>query len=68
MQEYIEKIAGALQAGSYTISGGLLVGDWLSILDAHAAAFGVILGTFTFLTNFVFQWLNHRAIKIKNNS
>lgn len=56
-----ERIASALQAGTYTVSTGLVAGDWLSILDNHAAAFGVLLGTLTFLTNLVFQFLNHRA-------
>lgn len=65
VQEHIEKITGAITTGSYTISGSLMVGDWLSLLDNHAAAFGVIIGTLTFLTNLVFQYLNHRVIKSK---
>lgn len=63
--EHAEKVANVMQATTYSVSGTLLVGDWLSILDSHAAAFGVILGTLTFLTNLVFQWLNHRAIAKK---
>lgn len=62
MDQHVERIASALQATTYTVSGGLVVSDWLSILDHHAAAFGVLLGTLTFLTNLVFQWLNHRAV------
>lgn len=60
--EHAEKVASIMQATTYSVSGTLFIGDWLSILDSHAAAFGVILGTLTFLTNLVFQWLNHRAI------
>ena len=54
MHEYLEKL-------SYTISAGLIAGDWLSLLDAHALAFGVILGFATFTTNLVFQYLNYRV-------
>jgi hypothetical protein len=61
----MSRIASTLQAGTYTISGGLVAGDWLSILDNHAAAFGVVLGLCTFLTNLIFQYLNHRAIARK---
>lgn len=65
MTQHAEKIASILQTSTYTVSGGLVAGDWLSILDSHAAAFGVVLGILTFTTNLVFQWLNHRAIARK---
>lgn len=65
MTQHAEKIASILQTSTYTVSGGLVAGDWLSILDSHAAAFGVVLGMLTFTTNLVFQWLNHRAIAKK---
>ena len=65
MNSHVERIASTLQASTYTISGGLVISDWLSILDNHAAAFGVVLGMLTFTTNLVFQWLNHRAIARK---
>jgi hypothetical protein len=65
MTQHAEKIASILQTSTYTVSGGLVAGDWLSILDSHAAAFGVVLGMLTFTTNLVFQWLNHRAIARK---
>ncbi len=61
MSQHAEKIASILQTSTYTVSGGLVAGDWLSMLDNHAAAFGVLLGTLTFLTNLAFQYLNHRA-------
>lgn len=65
MTQHAEKIASILQTSTYTVSGGLVAGDWLSILDSHAAAFGVVLGMLTFTTNLVFQYLNHRAIAKK---
>lgn len=65
MTQHAEKMASILQTSTYTVSGGLVAGDWLSILDSHAAAFGVVLGMLTFTTNLVFQWLNHRAIARK---
>ena len=61
MSQHAERVSSILQASTYTVSGGLVAGDWLSMLDNHAAAFGVMLGVLTFLTNLVFQWLNHRA-------
>lgn len=61
MRDHIEKVTSALQLSTYTVSGGLVAGDWLSILDNHAAAFGVLLGALTFLTNLVFQMINMRA-------
>ncbi|MGZ5009198.1 MAG: hypothetical protein ACXV8W_14935 [Methylobacter sp.] len=67
MQDHAEKITTIMQAGSYSISGGLLVGDWLAILDDHAAAFGVILGVLTFISSQIWQYLNHRAIKRQYN-
>lgn len=63
MSNHIESISGAISTGTYAISGTLIVGDWLSMLDKHAAAFGVILGALTFLTNLVFQFMNHRVIR-----
>jgi hypothetical protein len=66
MLNHAEKITATVSTGSYAISGALVTGDWLSLLDNHAAAFGVILGGLTFLTNLIFQCLNHRAIKAKN--
>ena len=65
MDGHVERIASVLQATTYTVSGGLVVSDWLSILDHHAAAFGVLLGALTFTTNLVFQWMNHMAISKK---
>jgi hypothetical protein len=63
--EHVEKIATVLQNTTYGVSGGLVLSDWLSILDSHAAAFGVVLGMLTFTTNLIFQYLNHRAIAKK---
>jgi hypothetical protein len=63
MANNIDGITSAVSTGTYSISGALIVGDWLSMLDQHAAAFGVILGALTFLTNFVFQLMNHRVIR-----
>ena len=65
MNQYFSNASDTLKAATYSVSGGLVVSDWLSILDHHAGAFGVVLGALTFLTNVGFQWLNHRAI-VKN--
>ena len=66
MSEHAQAIASTVSAATYSISGALVMGDWLSVLDSHAAAIGVILGALTFMTNFVFQLLNHRVIRARN--
>lgn len=47
---------------TYSIAGTLMAGEWLDVLDRHAAAFGVLLGMATFTTNFIFNWLSYRAV------
>jgi len=60
-------IDGATKA-TYVIGGTLVVGDLMSYLDAHAKAFGVIIGAATFLANIYFQYLRLKnEIKVKNN-
>lgn len=68
MQEHAGEIAKGLSAGSYTISGGLIVSDWLPFIDHHAAAIGVLLGILTYITNFVFKCLHYRAALRKNET
>ena len=68
MNDRAEPIARFVTGTTYSISGTLIASDWFSFIDKHAAAFGVILGAMTFITNFIFQWLNHRAIKAKINN
>jgi len=63
VQEHIENLAKTVSTITYSVSGGLVVGDWISILDHHAAAIGVVIGALTFITNFIFQLMNHRVIK-----
>ncbi len=66
LNEHIENAAKGVSAATYSISGGLVLGDLLTVLDNHAASFGVILGAMTFMTNFIFQLLNHLAIRAKS--
>lgn len=63
MNEHAEGIARAASTITYAASAGLIAGDWLQFLNQNAAACGVILGFLTFVTNFIFQLMNHRAIK-----
>lgn len=66
IQDHIEPITAHFVKGcqylAYSISGGLVVSDWLSVLDHHAGTFGVALGVMTYITNFIFQCLNRKAI------
>lgn len=43
---------------SYLLSGGLVVGDLLEILDRYAGAWGVIIGAITCATNIYFHLKN----------
>lgn len=67
MQERLEQVVKGVSNITYSISGGLVISNWLSFIDHYAAAIGTILGVMTFITNFIFQVLNHRAIKAKSN-
>jgi hypothetical protein len=66
INESIESLADyigrTLQYAAYSLSGVLVVSDWLTILDNHAGAFGVLLGFMTYITNLVFQCMNRKAI------
>lgn len=46
---------------AYILGGGLILSDWLSLLDSHAGAFGVLIAVATFFINFIFQMLRLRA-------
>lgn len=50
ISEKFENILGWI---NYTISGTLVLADTIQYLDAHAAAFGVILGLMTFITQMI---------------
>lgn len=65
MSEHAEALAKAASAASYTVSGGLIAGDFLQFLNQNAAAVGVVLAFLTFVANVVFQYLNHKAIKAR---
>lgn len=49
-------------AATYATSGTLVAGSYMDYLNNHAGAFGVIIGVATFVTNFVFQLINRRAL------
>jgi hypothetical protein len=66
MLDHVDNLAKSVTTVTYSVSGGLVISDWLSVLDDHAAAFGVALGILTYVTNLVFQFLNHRIIKANN--
>lgn len=58
-----EKVESTFSYTNYAISGSLVIGDAMQYLDSHAAAFGVILGFMTFLTQITFSALRYRAYK-----
>lgn len=66
MDQHAETIAKSVSNIAYSISGSLVIGDWLSVLDQHAAAFGVLLGFATYLTSLIFHVMNHRVIRSNN--
>jgi hypothetical protein len=46
----------------YPVSGGLVLSDWLAILDNHAGAIGATIAILTYFTNLIFQCLNRKAL------
>ena len=66
MSEHLHDIARAVSTATYSISGSLVLGDFLQVLNQNAAAIGVIIAFVTFVTNFIFQCLNHKVIKANN--
>jgi hypothetical protein len=66
VNEYFESAVKSVSTVTYSISGSLVLGDWLQVLNQNAAAFGAIIAFLTFATNLVFQVLNHRAIVANN--
>lgn len=61
--EHSEMVIDLASKISYSISGGLVVLDWMNFLNEYAKAFGVILGTLTLLINLIFQIINRQTIK-----
>ncbi len=66
MSEHAEEIVRAVSTATYSISGSLVLGDFLEVLNQNAAAIGVIIAFMTFVVNFIFQCLNHRIIRQNN--
>ena len=67
MTERLEVITRIISKAAYTINGSLILSGIFDILNKNAAAFGVILGFLTFLTNLYFQYLNHKSISSKKD-
>ena len=54
---------GIAKAVAYSTSGGLVFADYMSYLNHHAGAFGVIIGFCTFIVNWIYQHKNRKLIK-----
>ena len=59
----IETTTNIISKAAYTVNGSLVLSSIFDILNKNAAAFGVILGLLTFLTNIYFQYLNHKVLE-----
>ncbi|MCX7084294.1 MAG: hypothetical protein NTY69_02005 [Methylococcales bacterium] len=59
----MDKLNDAVSSATYIVGGSLMIGDWLSILDAHAGAYGVLIAGATFVLNFMFQIIRLTRIK-----
>ena len=59
----IETTTNIISKAAYTVNGSLILSGIFDILNKNAAAFGVILGLLTFLTNIYFQYLNHKVLE-----
>lgn len=64
----MDKWNDAVSSATYILGGSLVIGDWLSVLDAHAGAFGVLIASATFLINLMFQLIRlSRLSRIKDD-
>lgn len=63
MTARLEATTKIISKATYTINGSLILSGIFDILNKNAAAFGVILGILTFLTNIYFQYLNHKVLE-----
>lgn len=64
----MDKWNDAVSSATYILGGSLVIGDWLSVLDAHAGAFGVLIAGATFLINLMFQLIRlSRLSRIKDD-
>lgn len=59
----VSNVSNIISITSYSINGSLILSGIFDILNKYAAAFGVILGILTFLTNIYFQYLNHKVLE-----
>jgi len=55
MQDHAESIARFVSTLTYGISGGLVVGDYVTIIDQHTWIIGAGLGLLTYATNLIFR-------------
>ena len=62
MADKISNASDILSITSYSVNGSLILSGIFDILNKNAAAFGVILGILTFLTNVYFQYLSHKLV------
>ena len=63
MADKISNASDIMSITSYSVNGSLILSGIFDILNKNAAAFGVILGILTFLTNVYFQYLNHKVLE-----
>lgn len=63
MADKISNASVIISITSYSVNGSLILSGIFDILNKNAAAFGVILGLLTFLTNIYFQYLNHKVLE-----
>lgn len=62
MTARLEATTKIISKATYTINGSLILSGIFDILNKNAAAFGVILGILTFLTNVYFQYITHKLV------
>lgn len=57
---WAEWVGTAATGTTYVASGAVCVNEVMKYMDQHAAAFGVMIGAITCITNFVSKWLHRR--------
>lgn len=62
MHEHAEGLAKVCEKAAYFVSGSIMIGDWVNVLDRHSWIIGAVLGLITCATNCYFKWIHYKLV------
>lgn len=63
MNQHSETIADACSKFAYAVSGGIVFGDIIGVIDQHTWIIGAILGSATLICQIYFNLMHYRLKK-----